>query len=122
MAKESFYSSLILLPFLGKASHIVGGEFELIHLNGYNYRLNMILYFDVINGAPVPMTHLLMFAYFRMSDNFVMTNLRLLRISETNVDYTQPECSHGELITQRNSIPSTSYCLRNSTMTRPDTM
>src|SRR5258706_4149730 len=40
----------LLLPLLLMAvlplyaSHIVGGEFELLHLNGYNYQLNMILY------------------------------------------------------------------------------
>ncbi|HBK88341.1 MAG: gliding motility-associated C-terminal domain-containing protein [Cyclobacteriaceae bacterium] len=101
MAKRILLLLLILLPFLGKASHIVGGEFELIHLNGYNYRLNMILYFDVINGAPGANDPFVDVRIFRMSDNFVMTNLRLLRISETNVDYTQPECSHGELITSK---------------------
>jgi hypothetical protein len=30
----------------------VGGEFELIHVSGNTYRLNLIIYFDQINGAP----------------------------------------------------------------------
>lgn len=101
MAKRVLFLLLTLLPFLGNASHIVGGEFELIHLNGYNYRLNMILYFDVINGAPGANDPFVDVRIFRMSDNFVMTNLRIFRQTETNIEYTQPECSHGELITSR---------------------
>ena len=40
---------LIVLPVL--ATHIVGGEFELLHLTGDKYRLNMILYFDELHGS-----------------------------------------------------------------------
>ena len=34
------------------SSHIVGGEFEMIHLEGFTYRINLIMYFDEVNGAP----------------------------------------------------------------------
>ena len=34
------------------ASHIVGGEFELLYIEGSRYQLNLILYFDVVNGNP----------------------------------------------------------------------
>jgi len=35
-----------------QATHIVGGEFELVHLKDFDYQLRMILYFDVVNGNP----------------------------------------------------------------------
>ncbi len=92
---------LVATPFLGRASHIVGGEFELIHLKDFQYRLNMVLYFDVINGAPGANDPFVDVRIFRKSDNVAMMDIRLLRVSETNVDYTQPSCSHGELITSR---------------------
>lgn len=42
---------LLLIVFPVFASHIVGGEFELIHISGNQYRLNLIIYFDQKNGA-----------------------------------------------------------------------
>lgn len=38
---------ILLLWFVpAKASHIVGGEFELLWISGNTYRVNMILYYD----------------------------------------------------------------------------
>ena len=48
--KRVLLGFLLILPFFSKASHIVGGEFELLHLTGNSYRLNLILYFDLNNG------------------------------------------------------------------------
>lgn len=65
------------------ASHIVGGEFELLHISGNTYQLNMILYFDKINGSPgakdQPGVNV---SIFRKADNNLMGNVFLSLISE----------------------------------------
>lgn len=91
----------LLLPLTGNASHIVGGEFELIHLTGFQYRLNLILYFDKINGAPGALDPSASVRIFRMRDNAIMMDVFMPLVSETGVSYTQPECSHGELVTSK---------------------
>ena len=55
--KKVLKSSFIILSFLlilskGWATHIVGGEFEIIHLKDFDYQLNLVQYFDVVNGNP----------------------------------------------------------------------
>lgn len=92
---------LLATPFLGKASHIVGGEFELIHLSGNSYRLNLILYFDLFNGNPGAKDNSVTARIFRMDDNAVMLNVFLPLISESAVMYSQPECSIGDLQTNK---------------------
>lgn len=99
--------ALIVLCVLGFpvfASHIVGGEFELIHISGNLYQLNLIIYFDKINGAPgakdqganAPVASI-----FRKRDGALMTNVTLPLIEEKPVEYTQPECSNDGLKTDR---------------------
>lgn len=92
---------LLVLPFTGMGSHIVGGEFELIHLTGFQYRLNMVLYFDQINGTPGAKDLSADVNIFRMVDNFRLMTVRLPLMDESNVNYTQPSCSNGELVTRR---------------------
>ena len=102
MKKRIFLLFLVLTPLLGTSSHIVGGEFELIHITGFQYKLNMVLYFDELNGAPgakdLGGENI---RIYRMFDNFGMLDVHLTYIGETSVDYTQPSCSHGELKTTR---------------------
>jgi hypothetical protein len=101
MKKLVFCLALLTLPLLGRASHIVGGEFELIHLSGFQYRLNLVLYFDQINGNPGALDNFVDASIFRMSDNVRMQTIRMPLDSSSLVNYTQPECSNGELITNR---------------------
>lgn len=89
------------MPWLGKASHIVGGEFELIHLNGNTYRLNLVLYFDALNGQPGAKDLAAVVQIWQSADNRFMRNVVLPLVTETQVSYTQPSCSHGELVTTR---------------------
>ena len=98
---------LVLVPLLSKASHIVGGEFELIHVSGNLYRLNLVLYFDVHNGSPQARDFLVNARIFRMSDNLPMMDIGLPLISEAQVSYSQPECSIGELETNKLIYSST---------------
>ncbi|MBS1506053.1 MAG: gliding motility-associated C-terminal domain-containing protein [Bacteroidetes bacterium] len=99
--KKFFFALLVMLVTPVYASHIVGGEFELIHLSGYNYQLNMILYFDDINGNPGALDQSVTVSFYRKIDNAFMTNLTLPLLTRDPVSYTQPACSTGLLQTDR---------------------
>jgi len=105
--KKTILTLVLLISFPLMASHIVGGEFELIHLSGNSYRLNLILYFDKINGAPGAKDQSVSVTIYRKSDNAYMATAVLPLIDESNVPYTQPECSNGEIITSKLLYSST---------------
>src|SRR5690349_18311224 len=91
-----------------KASHIVGGEFEFLYISGNTYRINMILYFDEINGSSAAEDATVTIRIFRKRDNFIVLNaLTLLKISRTSVPYTKLECSNGEIVTAKILYSST---------------
>lgn len=99
--KKLLFVGLVCVALPAAASHIVGGEFELIHINGYTYRLNLIIYFDKINGAPGAKDPNANVSIFRKSDDILVQSVLLLLDTEAFVDYTQPECSHGEIVTNK---------------------
>ncbi|MBX2946431.1 MAG: gliding motility-associated C-terminal domain-containing protein [Cyclobacteriaceae bacterium] len=102
----SFLLLLAILP--ARASHIVGGEFELIHISGNTYRLNLILYFDELNGLQGAKDAFADVRIFRKRDNAIMFNgIRLFQSAISNVNYTQPECSKGEIVTSKIVYSST---------------
>ncbi len=124
-----------LLAFPVVASHIVGGEFEILYVSGSNYKVNLILYFDRLNGDPGARDLVVVARIFRKKDNFVMTNVVLNLTNEQLVSYTQPACSEGEIVTSKLiyttqiQMPATQYndpegyyiawerCCRNYTIT-----
>ena len=83
------------------ASHIVGGEFELLHVSGNTYTLNLILYFDEINGNPGAQDGSATVRIFRKADNVPMMDVFIPLVGRTDVEYFQPECSNGEIITDK---------------------
>lgn len=86
------------------ASHIVGGEIELIHVIGFVYRINLIYYFDVANNQgriPEREEPGLEVFIFRKSDNTQVRSVQLQWVSKIRVPYTQPHCSQGEVITDK---------------------
>jgi hypothetical protein len=102
MKKLIFIAAITLCFFSARASHIVGGEFELLHLTGNFYRLNMILYFDEVNGVPGALDPSVDIRIFRKSDNAIILNsARLSLASISDVAYTKLECSKGEIVTDR---------------------
>lgn len=105
--KRFFLTFLLLISFPLVASHIVGGEFELVHISGSTYRLNLILYFDQINGAPLAKDPNASVTIYRKRDNVRMGSVVLGLSNESNVPYTQPECSNGEIITTKLIYTST---------------
>ena len=92
---------LCLWAFPVAASHIVGGEFEIIHISGIRYRINLILYFDELNGSIGARDPSVDARIFRKRDNALMMNVFLPFSSQTPVSYTQPACSNGEIVTSR---------------------
>ncbi|MBX9851713.1 MAG: hypothetical protein K2X86_08135, partial [Cytophagaceae bacterium] len=52
--KKYILSSLIIILCIsaGTASHIVGGEIELIHKRSYTYQILLKMYVDVLNANP----------------------------------------------------------------------
>jgi hypothetical protein len=99
--KKFLFALLVMIVVPVYASHIVGGEFELIHISGYNYQLNMILYFDDINGNPGALDGSVTVSFYRKKDNAFITNLTLPMLTRDPVSYTQPACSTGLLQTDR---------------------
>src|SRR6187551_1406911 len=87
------------LPVMG--SHIVGGEFEIRHINGNSYRINLILYFDKLNGNPGAKDFNIEAAIFRKRDNARIQSVFFGSPSVTEVEYTQPVCSNGEVQTEK---------------------
>ena len=83
------------------ASHIVGGEFELIYIDGQRYRLNLILYFDVVNGNPGARDPSATVRIFRKFDNAPMMDVFIPFLEQVRVEYFQPLCSNGEIITDK---------------------
>ena len=87
-----------------QATHIVGGEFELQHIEGETYHLRLITYFDDFNGNPsILNTETTVNPYiFRKSDGEQMARLSLSRTEYTNfVPYTNDECRRDEISTRR---------------------
>lgn len=105
--KRFLLTLLLLISFPLVASHIVGGEFELIHLSGNTYRLNLILYFDQINGAIGAKDPSVSVTIYRKRDKAFMATILMPLSNESNVPYTQPACSSGEIITSKLIYTST---------------
>lgn len=94
---------LLLLPLLGKASHIVGGEFEILYQGNFRYKINFIYYFDEKNGAQeIKQADIFINArIFRFADNAFIRDVSIPFHSQTPVSYTQPACSSTALKTSR---------------------
>jgi CHU_C Type IX secretion signal domain len=95
---------LLLLALPLSASHIVGGEIELLHISGSSYRINLIYYFDVArnpNRNPQAEEPNIEVYIYRKSDNHQMRSVQLSWVKKTRVPYTQPSCSSGEIISDK---------------------
>ncbi len=101
--KKCLLSLLLCFVFLKtiEASHIVGGEFELRHIGDFQYQLNLIQYFDDVNGDPEAEDIDARVHIFRKSDNAFMMEVRLRNVGSEFVDYTNPECTIEALSTRK---------------------
>ncbi|MEJ8802024.1 gliding motility-associated C-terminal domain-containing protein [Pontibacter sp. H249] len=96
---------LLVFAFLVSANafstHIVGGEFELKHIVNYNYRLTLNLYFDDINGSAGAFDNSVTVSFFEKGTNRLMFTQVMPFRSRTPVNYTNIECTVGELRTSK---------------------
>ncbi|MFD3002320.1 gliding motility-associated C-terminal domain-containing protein [Pontibacter toksunensis] len=81
------------------ATHIVGGEMELQHVQGYNYRLLLNLYFDEINGSPGAKDPVNFITIFEKGTNRAVTTVSLPIRQEKQLSYTNINCTTVELRT-----------------------
>jgi hypothetical protein len=111
--RRALFIVTFMLPLMGaKASHIVGGEMALVHIENtlYRYKIEMILYYDAKFGATGGDRTALV-RIFRKRDNSRVFDIVLNAegpISSiggfaigTPVKYFQPECSNGSIETNR---------------------
>lgn len=105
MIRRLLIPSLLLFTICRlEATHIVGGEFELKHVEDSTYQLKLITYFDDVNGNPqILQGELAISPYiFRKSDGFLMQIVNLNRTEfEDFVPYTNSECSIESLSTRK---------------------
>ncbi|MEM6298010.1 MAG: hypothetical protein AAF740_04895, partial [Bacteroidota bacterium] len=83
------------------ATHIVGGELELTHVQGTIYRAGLIMYFDAVNGNPGAIDEELTVHIFDKRTDELKVSITLPRISDRFVSYTNPTCAVGDLVTRR---------------------
>src|SRR5688572_235620 len=77
-----------------KASHIAGGGFSLRHLEGYNYNLNLHLYFDAASADPGMFEAdpwITVSIYEKWSNTFIQT-VEMERISADFMVYLNDTC------------------------------
>lgn len=122
MRKLLLVSILILACKVSSfASHIVGGEFELIYLSGNSYRLNLIIYFDEIWGnpgakySPTPIAWI-----YRKSDNEAMRQVTLPLFSEELVKYSVPACTDDNVVKTTKLVFSSVITLNPEDYDHPD--
>lgn len=90
----------LLFAFQSQATHIVGGEIQVKHLNGYNYEVILNLYFDAINGNAEAEDPSATLTFYSKLGNQLMTRITLPKVSDENVNYTNPNCSNSTLKTR----------------------
>lgn len=99
------FSITVLILLMGnlrvQATHIVGGELELTHLSGNIYRVGLVMYFDAVNGNPGAIDEAVLVHIFDKRTNEFVRSIELPLLSDTFVDYTNPECAVGDLVTRR---------------------
>ncbi|MDB5233691.1 MAG: hypothetical protein JWR44_684, partial [Hymenobacter sp.] len=93
--------SWLFLAGPARATHIVGGEMELVHNSGDSYTLLLNLYFDAYNGSPSALDTDLTASIFDKGTNSRMANVLLPLTSNTFVNYTNPACAKPTLSTRK---------------------
>ena len=108
------------------ATHIVGGEFSLIHLQDSNYQLSLILYFDEINGNPDALDNFITVHIFEKrnnQDDSLMNSYNIALSANTYVEFTNPseECSGklNEVIRTKQLVYTSNIVLSPDRYTKP---
>ena len=92
---------ILIMSCISFATHIVGGEFEILHIEGDRYLFRQIQYFDVVNGNPQAKDFEINASIFRKRDNIFIRSIQLPLIAESYVPYTNPVCTYDRLVTNK---------------------
>lgn len=91
------------------ANHIVGGEFELVHIDGYNYELRLIQYRDAIQQENTVTDPSVLVRIFQKSDNRVMGDFILNFTEESALNYNNPLCTDDVIKTTKQVYSANIY-------------
>ncbi|NJN24590.1 MAG: hypothetical protein HC819_00595 [Cyclobacteriaceae bacterium] len=86
---------------IAPATHIVGGEFEIRHIEGDRYLFRQIQYFDVVNGDARAKDLQVDASIFRKRDNVFVRSVTMRLQGESYVPYSNPVCTNDKLVTNR---------------------
>ncbi len=89
--------SVVFVTKIVNGTHIVGGEFELEERTNGNYNIHLNLYFDQVNGNPGAIDALITVAIFRRSDDQRIEQLQIPLVTDSIVDYENPDCAVTDL-------------------------
>ncbi len=93
---------LLCLSIQARATHIVGGEFELLHIEDERYKLNLILYSDVKNMDPRnPIDPYAEVHIWSKANNRRMESVILYMNAQHIIPYTNPDCTIPQLETSK---------------------
>lgn len=93
--------SFILNALIADATHIVGGEFQIRYIRGFNYDLSLNLYFDVNNGNPAAEDNSIGVSVYSKKDHKYIQSFTLNKKSENGLVYLYPNCAISSLKTKR---------------------
>ncbi len=84
-----------------KATHIIGGEFEVLQRTGDIYDIYLNLYFDQVNGNTGAFDQQITIAIFEKNTNIRMEQLVLPVFTDSIVPYENPDCAVADLDIRR---------------------
>ena len=97
-----FLLCLLFFSIKAQATHIVGGEFELLHIQGNRYKLNLILYSDVKNMDPRNPIDPIAEVHIRSkATNSHIESIVLYMVDQRLIPYTNPKCVIPQLETSK---------------------
>ncbi len=96
--------TFLVIFFIGISSfatHIVGGEFEIVHIEDNTYLFRQIQYFDDIYGNPQAQDDSVSASIFRKSDDIYVRNVTMYLTEDEIIPYSNPSCTNNIIITKR---------------------
>lgn len=104
MKKYILTICVLLYSIASFASHIVGGEIELVPLNnpisgGATHQITLNLYFDAINGRAQAEELSIRIQIYRKKDLALMGNITCPQVYRQLIKYIDPSCQKGDLQT-----------------------
>ncbi len=103
---KKILSTILFLSsfFVVSASHIVGGNFDLIKIRGIQYKINLTLYFDDLNGIPTAEDQQIQIAVYDKENNALMDTRTLQQVQDVFVEYENPSCALPSQIRTRKIV------------------